>query len=1215
MLRPKSKAVCQTRRFILLDPPLRRRLFAVLGYLLLATVPAAKAYSQTAVINEALASNATGITDEDGDFSDWIELYNAGDQPLDLRDFALSDDAREPRQWIFPPVALAPHGHLLIFASGKDRRDAPAFWQTLLDQGDLWRYTPGTNEPPSGWQSPAFDDSRWLEGASGFGYGDGDDATTVAPTLSLYLRRTLAIPSKADVSDLLLYIDYDDGFVAYLNGVEIARANLGQPGEFIAHNRGADSVVEPRIVYGGLPMQIRVASELLRDGANVLAIQVHNHNIDSSDLTLIQFLLAGYQTAPATPRPVPSLLQPTLPRLHTNFRISSGGEKLLLVNAAGETIDDLQVPALRSDLSFGRHPDGAAELYVFSAPTPGKTNNGSTAYRGIMPAATFSQAGGFYGGPQQITMSKPFAEAELYYTVDGSEPSRQSMPYTGAIDVTQTTVLRARAFADGYLLGNATTATYFIGENLTLPVVSLAATPGSFWDNDSGIYVAGPNASPQFPHFGANFWQDWERAGHVELFEAGGVPGFSQDMGVKIFGGWSRGFPQKSLSFFARARYGTSSLDYALFPTKNIRSFEAFVLRNSGNDWTSTMLRDGALQSLVAGMNIDYLAYRPAVLYINGAYWGIQNLREKINEHYVAGNHGLDADQIDLLENNAAILEGDNRDYLALLAYIQANDLTNDAHYQQIAAQIDIDSYLDYLVAQIYFDNTDWPGNNVKFWRSRQPETRWRWILFDTDFGFGLFDSNAHQHNTLAFALASNGPDWPNPPWSTLLFRHLIKNRAFRDALINRMADHLNTTFAGDRVVAVINSLANSISAELPRHRQRWPQSAPNWQRDLQAMKNFATLRPAFVRAHVLNQFRLDGTMAVHLNAEPAQAGRIRVNSQPVSQFPWDGQYFRGVPVTLTAMPAAGYRFAGWSDSTLGLSPTVTLPASGDLRLTAHFAPTSASAGSAVINEINYNSADDFDTEDWVEFYNPGDTAFDLSGWMFKDEDDDHIFTFAAGTELPAQGYLVLCADTTMFKQLQPDVKNFIGNMDFGFAGSGELLRLFNPDGQLIDSVVYDDTAPWPVEPDGNGYTLELLDAGLDNSLAENWRASRIIGGTPGRQNTVTTPVQGRDGLPANFILYQNYPNPFNPATTIRYALPEPAHVTITVYNVLGQRLAVLLDAPQAPGEHRIGWDIEAHFQQTSSVRQLASGVFFYRIEIKGGTISQTETRKMLYVR
>jgi len=245
-----------------------------------------------------------------------------------------------------------------------------------------------------------------------------------------------------------------------------------------------------------------------------------------------------------------------------------------------------------------------------------------------------------------------------------------------------------------------------------------------------------------------------------------------------------------------------------------------------------------------------------------------------------------------------------------------------------------------------------------------------------------------------------------------------------------------------------------------------------------------------------------------------------------------------------------------------------------------------------VINEINYNSSDDFDPGDWVELFNPTSSSMDISQWVFKDEDDDHVFTLPENTILETGEYLVLCTDSASFTSLFPDVDNFVGEIDFGFSGGGEMLRLFDEAGTLVDTVLYDDFDPWPEDPDGNGPTLELINPGMDNALAENWAASEEHG-SPGSINTSFLSTKDQLEIPDRFIIHHNYPNPFNPSTTISYELPVNNFVNVTIYDMLGRRVKTLVNQHLTAGEQSIVWN--ATNEQAISV---AGGVYIYTIKV-----------------
>jgi hypothetical protein len=943
-----KERICKRTQF-------RGKFFILMGIFFLSTIFITPGYTQGLVINEIMAANSRTILDEDGTSADWIELYNAGASTINLEGYGLTDKPGNPLKWTLPALNLAPQQILLIFASGKDR-GRNLNWQTVINWGDTWRYQVMTATPSSNWKTTTYNDTEWDEGASGFGYGDDDDATLVNQVTSVFIRKSFTLNDPNDVEKLVLHIDYDDSFVAYLNNTEIARANIGSPGMIIPFDQFADDNHEALIYQGNQPEKFYIdhPETILKTGRNVLAIQVHNVSATSSDMTAIPFLTLGFKNSQAMyTQGVAELIADDFHNvLHTNFKINADKETIVLSNPAGDSLDGFAVENMPSDVSYGRHPDGAGDWYVFSEPTPGSPNN-TPAAQNFADAPVFSLAGGYYNHSFSVKLSKDFAPGNIYYTTDGSEPSETSSGYTGPISVNQTTVLRARTIAPDYIPSPIVTHSYILNEDFTLPVISLVTDPDNLWDYNTGIYVEGPNAEPNNPHYGANYWQDWEKPVHVEFFDTDGILAFSLDAGVKIFGGWSRAHAQKSLSIFARAEYGTKDIDYQIFPSKPVNQFKSFILRNSGNDWPSTLFRDALMQGLVKNCNLETMAYRPAIIYLNGEYWGIQNIREKLNEDFLAANCDIDPDNVDILENNGAVVEGDAGHYQNMLNYIGQHNMQLSATYDSVQSMMDVNNFIDYQIAEIYFDNTDWPGNNLKYWRPRVPGGKWRWLIYDTDFGFNLYGSRNYTNNTLAFALEPNGPGWPNPPWATLLFRKLVENPQFKMDFINRFADFLNTIFRPDRVADTIAEFEDGIAAEIPRHNQRWNGRLSNWLGNIEQLYSFAGNRPEYVYRHIQWQFNLPGTKELNLVVQPANSGKIKINSQIYANSPAYPVYFSGNPVLATAIPNKGYRFKGWNNTILPSQAHVEFDPGEISNLVAQFEAVSGNALTFVFKEIN----------------------------------------------------------------------------------------------------------------------------------------------------------------------------------------------------------------------------------------------------------------------
>jgi hypothetical protein len=835
----------------------------------------------------------------------------------------------------------------------------------------------------------------------------------------------------------------------------------------------------------------------------------------------------------------------------------------------------------------------------------------------------FLTPSGFY--EDEIDVELNTDNGEIYFTTDGSIPTLTSLKYVNPIHIAQTTVIRARILLDGTLSDETGTNTYFINEHSTLPVFSISTNPENFWDADSGIYVEGNNYNPDDPIGTANYWKDWEKPIHIEFYETDASLAFEQDAGVKIFGSWSRTNDQKSLAIHAREMYGTKKIYYQLFPSLNISKYKKFVLRNSGTDWFSTMFRDGFMQSLVENQNLDILAYRPAIVFLNGKYWGIHNIREKVSDNYIGEHYpNVDKDQIDLLEGSDDVIRGSNDSYNSLLNFIENNDLADEENYNYVSRQIDIDNFITYQVFEIFVDNTDWPSNNIKYWKPKTDNGKWRWILVDTDFGFNLFNKSTYRHNTLEFAVSSDTTiNYPNPPWSTFLLRNLLRNETFKNKFVNKFANFSNMIFKPQFLENKIDEFKNRIETEIVRHIEKWRSEEitySDWLSEVEVMKIFARERLSYITSYFIEKFNLDETKSLSLNVSDIEAGQIFINDMKLQDYSWTGDYFSNIPILLNAKANIGYKFIGWQGDYESNENEITLYVDETKNITAVFEKIEDFLAPAiVINEINYNSNIDFNTKDWVELYNNSSNNIDIANWVFKDKKDDHIFIMPENTVIASNNFIVLCRDTLLFNSLFNNqegfgIENFVGNFDFGLSSNGELIRLYDSENNLIDSVDYKDSSPWPSEPNGTGVTLELKNPELDNSKPENWGISNNYG-TPGKENDsyfVTTVKEAKHRIPIKCNLIQNYPNPFNPTTVIKYQIPNhkcqinstsqnPDIVSLKVYNMLGKEIATLINRGQTAGNYEV----------TFNAANLSSGIYYY--QLKYG--NYLETKKMILLK
>lgn len=700
----------------------------------------------------------------------------------------------------------------------------------------------------------------------------------------------------------------------------------------------------------------------------------------------------------------------------------------------------------------------------------------------------FSQRGGFYEHPLELRLEA--AAGKIIYTLNGSEPVVSSSVYSKPIRIQKTQVVRARVL-HGKTLGPVQTHSFFIKEPAAaIPVVSLSVEPGLLFDPVKGLFVQGPGAKQGHYRLpGANFWSNAEIAVGVEIFDPVHGCVHNSRSGMRLFGEISRLFPQKSLTLVSRKSYGDRRFDFPIFGAEGPKDFKYLVLRNGGSDFSGAHFRDALITRTVRTWDLDVQASRPARVYINGAYWGVYNFREKINRFFIAAHHDVHPDSLDILEHKFTIKKGSRTRYQRLLDFLENNDLSDTANFDWVSRQMELSNFMDHQIAQIYFDNRD-AGGNIRFWRPRRDDGRWRWILFDTDWGMGLHDSLAYAANSLQFHTAPDGPAWPNPPWSTLMLRKLLENEGFKQAFLTRFADRLNTTLQPEAVIAHIDDFYFDYAPEMERHTQRWKLSLKRWEREVQALRTFARKRPTHMWRHLQEYFQTGNPVAVEIVA--GNGGVVRINKHLEILEDFHGWYFPGLPLHLEAVAHYGYRFSHWE----GVVEHAAQPAlelqlgSRPIRLKPVFEPYQHPlCERLVINEI---CPGDSLSGDWVELYNLTRKTVSLKGFQLRDlKGHTHVLP---DVEIGPKDYLVLCRDPERFRRAFPKAYNVAGPLSFGISKVEEGLFLYDARGAFIDSVQY------RLEPAAASRVLSLNLPQSDNSLPDNWTIQPGAG-TPNAPN------------------------------------------------------------------------------------------------------------------
>jgi len=562
-----------------------------------------------------------------------------------------------------------------------------------------------------------------------------------------------------------------------------------------------------------------------------------------------------------------------------------------------------------TDVSYGRQSDGGSAWGYFTKPTPGASNETSVFYEDyVLQVPVFSQSGGFFNGPVTVNIQDLYNAGTIRYTLDGAVPTENSPVFAQAIQITATTVVKARMFYANRIPGPVVTNTYFINEgfeNRGLAVLSLSTDPDYFYGADSGLYVQ-------------DFKPTWEYPIHLEFYEPDGLLGFHHDAGVQVGGENAWILPQKLLNIYSRKQYGSGHFDYQLFPNNPRQTFGDIVLRCSGSDWSYTLFRDGLMQGLIqAQADLDGQDFRPVAVFINGQYLGLQNIREKQDADYTEHYHGIDPDSLDYIENNAEIKEGNDVAYQQMVALLNAG-VQSDADFAALDSVADTKNFTDYIISEIYTANTSW-GHNISLFRKRSPEGRWRWLMHDYDRGF--FPSNANG-TAMGWATSTTGPDWSNGPFATLFLRKMLKNNAFRERFITRFADHLYITFNPMTINRRVDMHANWIRPEMPFQIARWQGTTSSygnaipsmafWENQVDQLKQFGVQRTNFMWSDLTDFFNQAGSTTLNLEVSDPAHGFIKLHEMKVPSYPWTGKYFQSRPFTLTAEARPGFNFVRW---------------------------------------------------------------------------------------------------------------------------------------------------------------------------------------------------------------------------------------------------------------------------------------------------------------
>ena len=781
----------------------------------LMTQPAAEpAPVMQVLLNEYSTTKTQTLLSADGEFVSWVELYNPMEQEVPLLGFALTDNEQKPDKWQFPAVTLPAKGYLVVLLSGETRP------------------YDGTGELHASFALSGKEDSLLLFDD----HGREIDRCKVYPLRSnLSCGRTkegwrffaCATPGGKNNTDAFSSVDsaaLTDSKQLVIT--EIAAVNTSAQ----APNGKTPDYVE---LYNASDKPIDLSDYKLSDSKKAERF-----------FALPTFMLQPkqYLTLWCSKQTINGA--PTIP-----MGLGRYGDTVYLKNRRGVIADSLSYYRLSAGCSCGRLLGADDEAVYFDTLTPGKPN-GKAALAGALQNPKLSLPGGYVKKGTRITVA---CGSPVYYTLDGSEPTEKSKQYTQPLSIQKTTCLRLRAIAPGALPSDIVTATYLVEQKHTLPVICLSTDKANLYSESRGIWADGKHKSSEFPYLGANFWQNWERPVHIEYWNESGQPQLSFDAGIKVFGQFSRALEQKSVSIHLRDKYGPGEIVYPLFENGKVNVFSSFILRNSGQDFSSAHLRDAFCAMAIKGQSsVDFMDYRPVAVYVNGAYHGIYDLREKLDTDYLASHHGADPDKIDLIKGATKVQSGSIDSYNKLLTYIKTHDARKAEVYDYLCTQIDIDNLIEYWLFESFFNNTD--TGNIRFWRENTEQGKWRWLFFDVDWA--LYPTT-YKLNYIDNYLNPKGHGVGHA-FSTVMMRSLMKNPQFRKRVLQLHKKHLQTTLDRDRLLGLLDDMTNEIDAEMKRHCARWSSvSYTRWQAAVRELRRIVGEMPALFRQKMIKSFAM----------------------------------------------------------------------------------------------------------------------------------------------------------------------------------------------------------------------------------------------------------------------------------------------------------------------------------------------------------------------
>lgn len=757
------------------------------------------------IINEVMASNRTGFLNEKGKPADWIEIKNTSQDSISLKGFGLAvvkmipdstnngELKEEIEKWDFPDVKIGAGQCLVVFADKKKNPDKEDSETELRANFNLPK-----------------------EGAKIQFLGPRGKVVSEVNYGSLLADQALAL--QADSTYQPTYLQ-SPGFENTKEGYEKASIKIDQQRklglriwEFMTREEKSDENWVELKNTGTTDIDLSEYSLGKKPGKKD-GVQLPAKTLKPGEF--ITFRLAGKNANKNN-------------SMHLPFK--PGNAETIVLTKNGKFVDGINAKSTPIGTSVGRMKDKPG-LFYFAKPTKDEEND-NNGFRHISKMPEFNLKPGTYPKSEKLTLRLKNPGQKVRYTLNGSKPGSSSAVFQDSIVITKGTVVRAYAEGNNeYMKSPIATYTYLPGAEHDIPVVSIAVNHGDLYNHSNGIYVKGPGYTEEIPHKGANYWQNWTKDAHVELID--GKEGVSVDCGLKIFGGYSRFMPKKSFRLKFRNRYGDAAVEYDFFGNGQPVELQDIVIRSGSQDSERCMIRDEFFTSLMQKESPELLTqlYQPVALYINGEYFGLYFLREKIDSHFIARKLNWPTDSLNMIMSEGYNEIGSKDAYNHLIDYVMKHDMKNAENYNYIKNLVDLQGLIDYKLGEIYSGNSD--VGNIRYVRSTSPGTdkKWHFIFYDLDATW------VGDKPSAAYYLAIEGNSSYTANQNKLINR-LLPNKEFRELFLNRLSHHMKTTFNPKNSTAVFDELVEKIKPEMKKNCQRWDNlSYEEWERNIASFR------------------------------------------------------------------------------------------------------------------------------------------------------------------------------------------------------------------------------------------------------------------------------------------------------------------------------------------------------------------------------------------